>query len=135
MRRFVAGIALCVLIAAPAGADTSGLAAEIDRHIDQKLKSNTTSPAPRCDDAAFFRRVNLILGGRVPTASDVRVFLADTRADKRARAVGRLLDSAAYVNHMTTVWRGWLLPEAATSLELAAALPGFETWLRGRFRE
>jgi hypothetical protein len=35
---------------------------------------------------------------------------------------------------MTTVWRGWLLPEAQTNFEVANAAPAFEAWLRSRFQ-
>jgi hypothetical protein len=114
--------------------DPGELAATIDRRIDEKLLANKGSPAPPADDATFFRRINLALGGRVPTPSEVRLFLADSDPNKRARAVDRLLDSAAYANHMTTVWRGWLLPEAQTNLDIAANVPAFEAWLRSRFR-
>src|SRR5205085_1574784 len=66
---------------------------------------------------------------------DVRAFLADTDPDKRAKAIDRLLDSAAYANHQTAVWRGWLLPEAATNDQAAAGVPAFESWLRVRVRD
>jgi hypothetical protein len=114
--------------------DPSQLAAVIDRHVGDRLRANKATPAPPADDATFFRRINLALGGRVPAVAEVRAFLADSASDKRARAVDRLLDSAAHANHMATVWRGWLLPEAQTSFEVGAAVPGFEAWLRGRFR-
>jgi hypothetical protein len=115
--------------------DPTVLAAEIDRLVGEKLKANHIPAAPRADDAAFFRRLNLVLGGRVPVPSEVRTFLADESPDKYRLAVQRLLASAAFVNHMTTSWRGWLLPEAVTSLEAANAVPAFETWLRGRIRD
>jgi hypothetical protein len=116
------------------GPDPAQLAAAIDRHIDEKLRANNVAPSPPADDATFFRRIHLALGGRVPAAAEVRAFLADTDPDKRAKAVDRLLDSAAYANHLTTVWRAWLLPEAQTNFEVAAAVPAFEAWLRGRFQ-
>jgi hypothetical protein len=114
--------------------DPGPLAAAIDRRIDEKRLANKVIPAPESDDASFFRRINLTLAGRVPASSDVRAFLADTDPDKRARTVDRLLASPAYANHMTTLWRGWLLPEAQTNFEVAGVVPAFEGWLRDRFQ-
>ncbi|MBN9122872.1 MAG: DUF1553 domain-containing protein, partial [Planctomycetes bacterium] len=86
------------------------------------------------DDAAFFRRINLALAGLVPVPSEVRLFLADADPHKRAKAIDKLLASPAYANHMTTTWRGWLLPEAVTDPQIAQTVPGFETWLRARIQ-
>lgn len=114
--------------------DPAALAVEIDRLVAEKLKSNGITAAPAAEDAAWFRRVNLVLAGRIPMPSDVRAFLGDAGPDKRARAIERLLASSAYVNHLTTSWRNWLLPEAQTNPEIANAVPPFEAWLRTRIR-
>ena len=101
----------CVLAAGERQSpDPTALAAEVDRLVGEKLKANNIPAAPRADDAVFFRRLNLVLGGRVPVPSEVRTFLADPSPAKRQRAVQRLLASAAFVNHMTTSWRGWPPP-------------------------
>src|SRR4051812_12326803 len=118
------GLVVFVLAVVPAaGGD---LPAEIDRLVNQQLKAQHIVPAPAADDATFFRRINLALGGRIPLPSEVRLFLADTRPDKRARAVDRLLGSTAFANHMTKSWRSWLLPEAATNPDIANIAPAFE---------
>ena len=52
--------------------DAATLAAVIDRHVEEKLKAYTVPPARQSDDAAFFRRINLVLAGRVPVPSEVR---------------------------------------------------------------
>jgi hypothetical protein len=114
--------------------DPSALASVIDRQIGDKLKAHEVPPAPRCDDATFFRRINFILAGRVPVPSEVRLFLADTDPQKRAKAIDKLLASASYATHMTTTWRGWLLPEALTDPQIANSVPGFEAWLRSHIQ-
>lgn len=114
--------------------DPAVLAAEIDRLVADRLKSHGLSAAPAAEDAAWFRRVNLVLAGRIAASSEVRAFLADPGTDKRARAIERLLASAAYANHLTTSWRNWLLPEALTNPDIANAVPAFEVWLRTRIR-
>jgi hypothetical protein len=125
-----------LILAAPAAAgdrpDPAALAAVIDRYVGDRLASEQVPPAPRADDAEFFRRANLVLAGRIPVPSETRLFLADTDPDKRRKAVEKLLASPAYANHLTTTWRGWLLPEAITDPQIAGAVPGFEAWLRAR---
>jgi hypothetical protein len=137
MKRFL-GLFAGLILAAPAAAadrpDPAALAVVIDRHVGDRLVSEQVPPAPRADDAEFFRRANLVLAGRIPVPSEVRLFLADTGPDKRRKAVEKLLASPAYANHLTTTWRGWLLPEAVTDFQVAGAVPGFEAWLRARIQ-
>src|SRR5262245_29948710 len=100
------GVLAGLIVAAPAAAadrpDPAALAAVIDRHVGERLVSEQVPPAPRSDDAEFFRRANLVLAGRIPVPSETRLFLADTDPDKRRKAVERLLASPAYANHLTT---------------------------------
>jgi hypothetical protein len=130
--RWVAIFFLVFGSVATAGDPSGSLSTTIDQHITEKLNREKAKPAPRADDATFFRRIHLALGGRIPTASESRAFVASTDPDKRTKAVDKLLNSAAYANHLTTVWRTWLLPEAIANPEVAGAVPGFEAWLRTR---
>ena len=114
--------------------DPAALAAVIDARVAEALKAHKLPASPRSDDATFFRRANLVLAGRVSVPSEVRLFLADTDPNKRAKAIDKLLASAAHANQMTTTWRGWLLPEAVTDPQIAVAVPGFEAWLRPRIQ-
>ncbi len=133
-------LAVFLVVAVPAAfaenprQDPSALARQIDLRVDEKLKVQQLSRAPRSDDATFFRRINLALAGRIPDIAEVRAFMADPSPDKRARAIDRLLDSPAFVNYMARSWRGWLLDDAAANVDLANGLPDFEGWLRERIR-
>ena len=60
---------------------------EIDTLIQQKLTKLRLAPAPQCADHTYLRRVFLDVIGQVPTAEEVRTFLADTSPEKRARIV------------------------------------------------
>ncbi len=134
MSRFVL-VAVLVAVAAlraSAGDGVPSLTGVIDRHLDAKLRAANVPAAPPADDAEFFRRVNLALAGRIPAASEVREFLADPSAGKRTAAIDKLLNSAAYATHQTTLWRGWLIPEASADPQVAGTAPGFEAWLRPR---
>ena len=71
-------------------------------------------PAPAADDAEFFRRLSLDLNGRIPTITQLKDFLDDTREDKRRIWTEDLMNgrdnSELYVNHFTTYWRTLLFP-------------------------
>ena len=61
-------------------------------------------PAPSTDDASFLRRIHLDLTGSIPTAQQVRDFLADSAADKRAQLIDKLLDSPQYARRMQVLF-------------------------------
>src|SRR6185369_8825958 len=52
----------------PAKPDPAALTAAIDRIVNEKLAANHILPAPSADDAAFFRRLNITLAGRIPVS-------------------------------------------------------------------
>lgn len=81
----------------------------INHRIESAWSAAEVSPSDRADDAAWLRRVYLDLTGRIPTAGDVQSFLADRRADKRAKIVDRLLDSPEYSRNLTTQWTNLLV--------------------------
>ncbi|HUG91925.1 MAG TPA: DUF1549 domain-containing protein, partial [Planctomycetaceae bacterium] len=56
---------------------------EIDRLVFEKLQQLAIEPSPLCTDEEFVRRVHLDAIGRLPTAGEVRQFLADSDAEKR----------------------------------------------------
>ncbi|MCE9533051.1 MAG: DUF1553 domain-containing protein [Planctomycetes bacterium] len=63
----------------------------IDRQINDKLSALNIIPSDRCDDNTFVRRVHLDVIGQLPTAEEVRKFLADKSPDKRAQLIDELL--------------------------------------------
>src|SRR5438105_4809420 len=74
----------------------------LHERIDALVESAAIGPlAPLCGDADFVRRVYLDLTGVIPTADQARAFVADKATDKRRRLIDELLDSPAFVRHMT----------------------------------
>ena len=91
---------------APPGTRTGALidpatASTIDRYIFQALSAANVSPAPLTTDYEFVRRVTLDLTGRIPTASQVTNFVADTSPDKRSKYIDGLLASPQWVDKWT----------------------------------
>lgn len=78
---------------------------EIDRLLADEFRLSKIEPAPLASDEQFLRRATLDLTGALPTPAELEEFLGDSRPDKRARAIDRLLDSEAYARHWAHYWR------------------------------
>ncbi|RIK71984.1 MAG: hypothetical protein DCC67_19885, partial [Planctomycetota bacterium] len=76
--------------------------APVDRFVQDKLDALNIEPSEICTDEEFLRRVRLDLTGSLPTANEVRQFLADASADKRAAKIDQLLQSPEYAAWWTT---------------------------------
>ncbi|HLQ43525.1 MAG TPA: DUF1549 domain-containing protein, partial [Planctomycetaceae bacterium] len=81
----------------------------IDDLVLAKLQSLNIPPSPRCTDAEFLRRAFLDTIGVLPTADEVRSFLADIAPDKRARLVDYLLTRPEFVDYWSYKWSDLLL--------------------------
>jgi hypothetical protein len=100
----------------------------VDRHIFAKLKLLNILPSDLCDDDEFVRRVNLDVCGVLPTADEVRAFLADKAADRRAKLIDRLLERPEYADFWTLKWSDVLRPSRKT-IQLRGTHV-FQKWLR-----
>lgn len=78
----------------------------VDALVDAKLQQLRLPASPRCDDAAFLRRVSLDLTGRLPEADQVQQFLrashpGGSNSEDRERQVDALLNSTAFTDFWT----------------------------------
>ena len=102
----------------------------IDRIIDHYLaEKKLPSPAP-LDDAAFLRRVHIDLVGLLPDVGELRAFLADPAADKRARVVDALLaNKTAYAEHWLSFWNDLLRNDYAGTGYIDGGRKQISAWL------
>ncbi len=114
-------------------------AARIDAALRAQLEAfrreAPDEPVPetrRADDAAFLRRACVDLAGRLPAATETRVFLANGAADKRARLVDRLLLESGADD-----WRFQRLADVlrVTDRVLGEPQQPFIDWLREQARQ
>jgi hypothetical protein len=85
-------------------------------------------PSDLCTDGEFVRRATLDLCGRLPTLDETRVFLADDKADKRARLIDRLLEDRDYAAYSALRWGSILRNASLAGAEQASY--AFHDWLR-----
>ncbi len=77
----------------------------IDRLIGEGLAKLGRGPNPPVDDAGFLRRLSLDTIGLPPTGEEVEAFLADSRPDKRARAVDDRLADPRWADAWMGYWQ------------------------------
>jgi hypothetical protein len=104
-----------IAFGAEAKADSSyPLHARIDQLLAQNLKrGGTWVDAGVVDDAAFLRRLTLDLNGTIPSAEQVRLFLADKAANKRAVMVDHLLANDRFSQIMADTFDTMLIERRA----------------------
>jgi hypothetical protein len=79
---------------------------DVARRVDALLLKTQQGPTPpELDDGTFLRRVSLDLTGKLPGPDDLRAFLAEPSAGRRARLIDRLLASDAYAVNWGRYWR------------------------------
>jgi hypothetical protein len=96
-------VTILFAVALPAAAKTP-LHQRIDQQIEAARPDFARIAAPQATDAEFLRRLYLDLTGTIPTAGQVRVFLADQSAGKRAQLIDSLLSSPEYARNMQQVF-------------------------------
>jgi hypothetical protein len=80
----------------------------IDEAVQAKLQRLRVVPSDLCTDEEFIRRVSLDVRGIIPTPDEVRAFLADRSADKRAKLIDQYLESGEFVDLWTLKWNDTL---------------------------
>lgn len=110
--------------------DAFPIANPIDTHVLAKLAQLRVRPSPLADDATFLRRASLQIAGRLPTADEVEVFLADTSVQKRTELVDRLLASGGYADLFAQKWSDVLRNKRRGQKDRIPGTIGFHRWIR-----
>ena len=108
----------------------------IDRAVFGQLEKLGIQPAKPCTDEAFVRRVYLDVIGMIPSAPEVRMFLADTDADKRGALIDRLLQRREFADYWTMKWCDLLRVKAEFPITLwPNATQAYFLWIRKSVRD
>jgi hypothetical protein len=105
----------------------------IDEKLIAKWKDLGLTPSPLSSDEEFYRRIHLDTIGTLPTPEDIRTFLADKSADKRAKAIDKVLNRPEFVDFWAQKW-GDLLRINRTSMN-ERGMWSFHNWVRGNIRD
>jgi len=103
--------AACGFVVTVAVAASGTEPAEVANQADKLLRTevpfaSTTKASPgRVGDEIFLRRISLDLLGRVPTPEQIVAFVLDPSADKRDKAVQKLLADNHYGENWGRYWR------------------------------
>lgn len=77
---------------------------DLDRHLAAQWQRLGILPSEPAGAEEFIRRATLDICGTLPTPAEVQDYIADTRADKRARLINRLLDRPEYASFFALKW-------------------------------
>jgi Protein of unknown function (DUF1549)/Protein of unknown function (DUF1553) len=104
----------------------------IDDAVFAKLAALTIEPSNLCGDDEFIRRTFLDAIGTLPTAQEVRAFLADKSPDKRVRLIDSLLERPEWVDYWTLILSDLLQNRRERDHDVRGAkgVRSFHNWLR-----
>ena len=100
----------------------------IDGLVLTKLSELNIEPSPLSSDTEFIRRAYLDAAGILPAPDEVRAFLSDAHADKRAHLIDALLERPEFVDYWAYKWSDLLL---VSSRSLPSnAMWSYYNWIR-----
>jgi hypothetical protein len=103
----------------------------VDRHVFERLKLFKIPVSGLSGDTEFLRRAYLDTIGLLPTAVEVKAFVADPAPDKRVKLIDRLTERPEFADHWTVKWADVLRIADETMGEVNAK--AYHRWLRDRF--
>ncbi len=111
----------------------------IDRIVLGRLRKLNVVPSALCSDAEFLRRTTVDVTGALPEPDVVRTFLADRRADKRARKIEELLVHPWHAALWATKFCDWTACDNDALEEPADLRPArarmWHDWFRKRVQD
>src|SRR5690606_29353979 len=89
--------------------------------------------SPACSDEEFVRRVYVDTIGLIPTADEVKSFLADASPDKRDKLIDQLLARPEFADYWTYKWSDVLMLNG--NLLRPQALKTYYEWIHTRVEQ
>ncbi|MDB6152308.1 MAG: hypothetical protein JWL90_761 [Chthoniobacteraceae bacterium] len=102
----------------------------VDVLVDQKLRNLRITPSEVCNDETFLRRAFLDITGTLPSADQVRQFVADPSSTKRAGKIDELLQRSEFVDMWAMKWSELLQVRTEQNNGSYKATLTYYTWLR-----
>ncbi len=104
---------------------------KIDELMVAGWKESGVSPAKRCSDAVFIRRVYLDMLGILPEPDEVRTFLRNDAPDKRAALIDALMQRDEFADYWAQKWCDILRVKAEFPINLwPNAVQAYARWIR-----
>ena len=100
----------------------------IDDLVWDKWQQLRIASSELCDDVTFLRRVMVKTTGTLPRVEQVRAFMADSSANKRADVIERALASTEFTNYWTQRWSDILMVNSKSIGGRGAYV--FHQWIR-----
>lgn len=104
----------------------------VDRLLLREWRRMGVVPSAPADDATFLRRATIDICGTLPTTTELNEYLADSRPDKRARLIDRLLLRPEYSSYFALKWADILQNRGAgySTSQQRAGTKLFADWIR-----
>ncbi len=113
----------------------AALTQTINQAIQTQWQSLGITPAARCSDQAFVRRVYLDLAGRIPSVAELQEFLANESSDKRTSLVDTLLASEDHVQQLADTFDTLLMGRGDKRRYRERQDHHWRQWLEQTFRQ
>jgi len=108
----------------------NGLANPIDRWTSQYFTKNKIAWPKLVDDKTFFKRVSLDIIGLLPNPEDLEKFIKDTRPNKRALWIRKILDQQDdYTTHWLSFWNDALRNDYTGTGYITGGRHNITNWL------
>ncbi len=107
----------------------------IDQLLLRQWRRMRVVPSSPANDETMIRRLMIDICGTLPTSDEVTEYVADTRGDKQARLVDRLLERPEYASYFALKWAD-ILQNRGAGYSTSKQRPGttlFAGWIRDSF--
>jgi len=136
MKRLATVVLFFVVSVLSCGAETAVPQNRIDQLVFAKQAETGFPPSELCSDAVFIRRVYLDVIGTLPTAKEVREFLASNIPDKRRLLIDYVLERDEFADYWALKWCDLLRVKSEFSSNLwPNAVQAYHYWILNALRQ